>query len=306
MLSISVWAILFVTIFFIGMVAKKGGIGLTVPFILSGVAWTLWYFFVGGYKHFWINPESDTAVILQDYFQTPPKSLKDSEVTGPLFVPKGQEAVFTGINPKFPWQIPVGNPISLKTVSPFEDTTVASDKGGVRYLIGFKVLLSPVRSEYLPRFLLTDDKNAGDYFKSEIGKAIRSAFENEEDGDVIVKNHQDFTKKYIEPLFGGLSEICNEENRYGRFSNSPFIVSVQRHPDDQDVAQIPTIIKEISSGVDELTKKGIPSGQVTPLIMAALGQRVQLENISVDMGGNKPKDSSTINPLPLAGKRRKK
>lgn len=257
-----------------------------LPIIVSSAGWTIVYCFKGVYAHFWINPESDTAIILQNYFQSPPKEMKDAEVTGALFIPKGMTAVFTGVNPKLPWQRPVGEPIKLVDEVSRTDNTVATDKSRKRYIITFQVVMNPVRSKYLPRYLLVKTDTAAAFFLAKIRESIQAGFQTIDDGDSVMNkaNREAFNRDYVESLFGGAGTISDDENRYARFTNTPFIMDIQRHPDDHNLAQIPTVVSEIAKGIDKLTTEtGVQPQQAATLMMAAIGKNVAVEHLDINL-----------------------
>jgi hypothetical protein len=252
----------------------------------SILTWIATYFFWIG-QYFWIEVEPNHGVVLQDYFKKESAAKKnqsgDSTIIGNSVdgkiphIPNGQRPVFSGLNMKLPWEFMVSAPISMVRETECQGTISVQGSDKFRYSVTYKCPLTPVRSEFLPRFLMIEEKTAIAFFKSHVEGAIRKMFA-ENGGDLICADYTKYSEKYLSGLFGG-EEIDPNENYYGRFTNTPFLVDVKVEESGQKAAEIGEKAKKLAVAVQELTTMGL-----SPNVAAALLEGKDIELI--DIGGN--------------------
>jgi hypothetical protein len=288
----TVWVVLSILPFVIVFLALTLlGVNFEYTTLTSIVLWIIIYFFWIG-KHFWIQVDPNYGVVLQDYFKKEvaekDASVVESSVvnqtTGTptadkksLRIPNGQRAVFSGLNSKLPWEFPAAPPINIVKETDCGDTISVQGKDSFRYTVTYKCPLTPVRSKYLPRFLMVEEKTAIFFFKSHVESRIRQMFAKEA-GKEICDDITKFSEQYLATLFGGDQEIIDDENHYGRFTNTPLITDAKVEKSGQDAAEVGARAGKLAAAVGKLTVKGISANVAAALLE---GKDVEL----IDIGG---------------------
>ncbi|NDB63749.1 MAG: hypothetical protein EB170_07785 [Nitrosopumilaceae archaeon] len=287
----TVWVVLSILPFVIAfLVLALFGVNLEYTTLASTILWIIIYFFWIG-KHFWIQIDPNHGVVLQDYFKKEVAE-KDASVIGgavnqagtptadkkSLRIPNGQRAVFSGLNSKLPWEFPAAPPINMVKETDCGDTISVQGKDSFRYTVTYKCPLTPVRSIYLPRFLMVEEKTAIFFFKSHVESRIRKMF-SENDGKVICDDITKFSEEYLSTLFKGDQIITDEENHYGRFTNTPLITDAKAEKSGQDAAEVGARANKLAEAIEKLTDKGMSANVAAALLE---GKDVEL----IDIGGN--------------------
>lgn len=263
------------------------GVSFKNTTLISIPLWIVIYCSVIG-KHFWIQVDPNHGVVLQDYFKkevgeedTETNSEDDSKNDKKsLRIPNGQRAVFSGLNSKLPWEFPAAPPINMVKETDCSGTISVQGKDTFRYSVTYKCPLTPVRSIYLPRYLMVEEKTAIDFFKSHVESEIRRMF-SENEGSTICNNFAKYSEDYLAKLFDGNKIINNDENHYGRFSNTPLITDAKIEKSGQEAAEVGQRAEKLAAALKKLT-----DARVSPNVAAAILENKEIDLIEIGGVGN--------------------
>ncbi|NDB60161.1 hypothetical protein EB001_17180 [bacterium] len=102
---------------------------------------------------------------------------------------------------------------------------------------------------------------------------------SENDGKVICDDITKFSEEYLSTLFKGDQIITDEENHYGRFTNTPLITDAKAEKSGQDAAEVGARANKLAEAIEKLTDKGMSANVAAALLE---GKDVEL----IDIGGN--------------------
>ena len=276
---IVVWVIISV------LLDYKTELGKARSLLLGLGVWSAIYFFAL-FKHFWIFPAANHSVVLQDYVKTSLPFLSDEQekVVDELRIPAGQRACPTGPNAKWPWELPVGEPIHMAKAKVIEATLTVLDVYDEEYTITYQAPLTPVPGRFLPRFLFVESDVAERYFKGEFANFIITQFKKL-DGEVVMATMDEsggFRERFRGCL-GGPGVIDDKERSQGRYTGAPFITSIKMEASAQKASQLERIAAQNEEAIKKLKGAGVSPNVATAATL--LLQGIQADLVVVDAKG---------------------
>ncbi len=233
--------------------------------------WGSLYFFVL-FDRFWINPDANTQVILQNYFQKPSNG-GYGDMVNDLEIPKGQRVVDTGWSPKRFFEYPVGNPIATKNEE-VRKTIDIRDKDNVPFAVTIRYFLRPIKGNYLARYPLVPDEVAKDYFTGRFTQYMEGVLADKHGDKDVINKLEDAKSDFalgLEAIFGGSNTISDDEKRYARTVHDIAIVEIAKGKTAQAAAQVEVMAKQLAKATSALTKKGVDPS-IAASISAALAE----------------------------------
>lgn len=226
-----------------------------VTFLIGFSLWGTMYFFIW-FDKFWINPDANTMVVLQNYLQT--GTIENSNIINSLEIPKGQRVVSTGISPKGFFEKPVGEPIKVERKE-VTFSVVVRDENEAPFTVKGRYFTMPIRGIFATRYPLITDKVAEEFFTGIFTRHLEGVFPDQ-DGDDILKKLEDSKGSFaegLENLFRGDDIASDDEKRYARTVHDIAIVSIDKDKAMQDAAQATKIAKDTGAAIAELVARGV-------------------------------------------------
>ena len=255
-------------------------IGLVSSFLSGFFLWGIIYFFFL-FKHFWIIPEGNYGVVLQNYLQ-PSLSKKpgDERHIDSIEIPAGQRSCSTGIGAKWPWEVAVGEPIHLVKAMPLGGSITALDSRNEKFVVKWQASLTPVPGRFLPRYLLVEDAAAKSFFEGRFEAFIETEFKKLV-GTEVMADMKGFADKF-KNCFNGPNIISDDERTQGRFTNAPLIELVEMEEKAQKASQLRIIIDQNKTAIDALIASGVSPNNATAAVLALQGiDGVEFSSINV-------------------------
>lgn len=237
-----------------------------VTFLIGFSLWGTMYFFIW-FDKFWINPDANTMVVLQNHLQT--GTIENGNIVNNLEIPRGQRVVTTGISPKGLFEKPVGEPIKIEKKEVSFSVEVR-DKKNVPFTVKGRYFTMPIRGAYAARYPLITDDVAKEFFTGIFTRYLEGVFPDE-DGDEILEKLEDSKGSFaedLENLFRGNDRASDDEKRYARTVHDIAIVGIDKDKSMQEAAQATKKAKDTAAAIAELVAKGVSADVAAGVVVS--------------------------------------
>lgn len=195
------------------------------------------------FKHLWVNPDANHALILENPLKPLRNPKTETEMTQQKMMPANQRPVMAGWHGKRIWEKPIAPPIFLGRAELVNETVTVQDSEGVPFIIPYQFPMMPLGGKWLPLHNLANAKPeiAKGAFNKRIQEKMQTEFKKHK-GDDIIADPVPFRKE-IGNVFGGPDKIDDYEIENGFYTRSVDVGAIQLHPDVQKARQAKALNK---------------------------------------------------------------